>query len=418
MGGKSQREENIERMMRMANEPEAMGSTSPFRVEISGVGWRPSTSVAALPDGTPVFESTDPNDRRLQVELPTGMTTGAPHLEGYGVIGSQSYRRTDSTSVYYMSDDSGVTTLPAVVVTAPRMTQAEMDAFDLLNPGLIGGAGVGIGVPNFQVTTPIPVNPVIPVNNGSWTNPARPGNSGWVSSNANVNAVTGGKPVQFKNGMVNFGPWSQGRVNVPTMTGRVNGSGNDLQLGRDALREKYGLTSDAAAQRWLRERGLTLHHNANGVSLDLIPSDLHNTRNGGIPHSGGASILRGWSAQGTPIEFYNANRIATGARYLGGAGMVYGGYADGKSLYQQYQVSQQTGSYANTISEGTRIAGGWAGAWAVGGATAQLGAGFGTAFGPVGTVVGGVVGGAVGGMLGYAGGSYALPRVVDDLKGF
>lgn len=143
-----------------------------------------------------------------------------------------------------------------------------------------------------------------------------------------------------------------------------------------------------------------------------------NTKNGGIPHTGGASILRGWDAQGTPLEFYNANRIATGARYLGGAGMAYGAYADGKSLYGQYQISQQTGSYANTLAEGTRIAGGWAGAWAVGGAGAQFGAGFGTAFGPVGTVVGGVLGGAVGGMLGYADGSYALPRVVYDLKGF
>ncbi|WP_420998317.1 hypothetical protein ACKI2N_031955 [Cupriavidus sp. 30B13] len=227
-------------------------------------------------------------------------------------------------------------------------------------------------------------------------------------------AITGGKPVPFKNGMVIFDPWSKGRFNVANMTG----SSYDLRLGRKALQEKYGLPTDDAAKQWLRERGLTLHHNANGLSLDLIPSDLHNTRNGGIPHTGGASILRNWDAQGTPLEFFNANRIATGARYLGAAGMAYGAYADGKSFYGQYQVSEQTGNYANTVAEAARIAGGWAGAWAVGGALAEVGAGVGTAFGPVGTVAGGVIGGAIGGVLGYEGGSYTVPRVVDDLTRF
>lgn len=328
---------------------------------------------------------------------------------------------------------TGVGDAPSVVVPAEptvSFNQADLRRFEIehmnaglapavsgvhqFNHGWIGGVGVGIGVPNFHQATPIPANPVLPSSNGSWTNPARPGNSGWVSTNPNVVAITGGKPVQFRRGMVNFDPWSQGRFNIPNMTG----ADSDLRLGRDALRQKYDLPTDEAARRWLRERGLTLHHNANGLSLDLIPSDLHNTARGGIPHSGGASILRGWNVQGTPQQFYNANRIATGARYLGGAAMAYGAYADGRSLYEQYQVSKQSGSYANTYAEGARVAGGWAGAWAVGGAFAQFGAGFGTAFGPVGTVVGGVVGGAVGGMLGYAGGSYAAPRVMYDLKAF
>jgi phage tail tape-measure protein len=125
--------------------------------------------------------------------------------------------------------------------------------------------------------------------------------------------------------------------------------------------------------------------------------------------------LRNWNAPGTPLQFYRANQIATGARYLGVAGMAYGAYADGTSLYNQYQISQQTGSYANTAAEATRIAGGWAGAWAAGTAGAELGAVAGTTFGPVGTVVGGVIGGVAGGALGYVGGSYALPRVAYDL---
>jgi len=367
-------------------------------------------------------------DRNIQQMLNwANEPTASPRVVSDGV---RSY--TDSSGMYRIEVDVSVPTVgPAGdrwmpdadgiggTLIGQRMTQAEMDELDGLYPGLLGGAGVGIGVPNFRLATPVPTIPVLPVNNGSWTNPARPGNSGWVSTSPNVIAITGGKPVQFRNNMVNFDPWSQGRLNIPGMTGRVNGPGNDLQLGRSALQEKYGLTSDAAAERWLKQRGLTLHHNANGLSLDLVPSNLHNTRNGGIHHAGGATILRNWDySKGTPLQFYNANQIATGARYLGGVGMAYGAYADGTSLYGQYQISQQTGNYANTISEGTRIAGGWAGAWAVGSAGAQLGATMGTAFGPVGIVVGGVLGGAAGGMLGYAGGSYVLPRVVYNLKGF
>jgi YD repeat-containing protein len=346
-----------------------------------------------------------------------GYGGGSPELGLPDVITGPSIGNSTAISGTGTIDDPRV--LPPVVVTAPRMTQAEMDEFDLLNPGLIGGAGVGMGVPEFRLATPVPSTPVLPINNGYWTNPLRPGNSGWVSSSPNVIAITGGKPVQFRNGMVNFSPWSQGSFVVPNMTGRMKGIGNDLELGRKLLQERYSLPNDASAQKWLQERKLTLHHAADGVRLELIPSDLHNTARGGVHHAGGASILRNWDySKGTPMEFYNANRIASGARYLGGAAMAYGAYADGKSLYGQYQISQQTGSYANTTAEGIRIAGGWAGAWAVGGAGAQFGAGFGTAFGPVGTVVGGIVGGVAGGIAGYAGGSYALPRVANDLRGF
>lgn len=400
MGSSSQRDANIARMLRLANQPEAMGSEVPFRVEVNGVGW---TGANVLPDGTQVYRSTDPANDLQMIEVANGEGS-IPILDGYGFSGVRTYA--GGADLLY---SPGVPQEAANVYSSDSVSTNNPYGF---NWNWIAGAGLGVGVPSLRQATPVPINPILPVNNGRWT--GVPGNSGWVSTNASVNAVTGGRPVQFKNDMVNFDPWSQGRLNVPNMTG----ANSDLRLGRDALRERYGFPTDEAAKQWLRERKLTLHHNANGLSLDLIPSDLHNTKNGGIPHTGGASVLRGWDAQGTPLEFYNANRIATGARYLGGAAMAYGAYADGKSLYGQYQISHQTGSYANTIAEGTRIAGGWAGAWAVGGAGAQFGAGFGSAFGPVGTVVGGILGGAVGGVLGYAGGSYALPRVVYDFKSF
>ncbi|WP_457326637.1 HNH endonuclease, partial [Roseateles sp. P5_E11] len=83
------------------------------------------------------------------------------------------------------------------------------------------------------------------------------------------------------------------------------------------LREQLNLTSDAAVQRWLKSQGATLHHAADGVSLEMVPSPLHNN----VPHTGGASILRSWDySKGAPMDYVKANRIAAGGRYLGAAG--------------------------------------------------------------------------------------------------
>ena len=116
----------------------------------------------------------------------------------------------------------------------------------------IVGGSIGLGLTNSSVGTPIPAHPQLPVSNGSWTNPARPGSSGWVSTDPRINAVTGGKPIPFKNGLPDFSPWSQGRLNVPGLTGN---STTDLRLGRDMLRTQLGLSSDAAVQCLLKSRG-------------------------------------------------------------------------------------------------------------------------------------------------------------------
>ena len=96
--------------------------------------------------------------------------------------------------------------------------------------------------------------------------------------------------------------------------------------------------------------------------------------------------------------------------------LLRGLYSDAGSLYQQYNISQKTGSYANTVTEAERIAGGYAGAYALGTAGAEFGAGFGFAVGgPVGAAVFGLAGGLVGGAAGYWGGGYALPKTINDL---
>ncbi|MDP9933519.1 LysM peptidoglycan-binding domain-containing protein [Variovorax paradoxus] len=75
-----------------------MGSES-YKVEMDGAGWVPSKSVPSLGDGTPVMSSTDPNDARLQVELPSG--ADVPAIAGYTLQGSKSYSSLGTTSHFY-----------------------------------------------------------------------------------------------------------------------------------------------------------------------------------------------------------------------------------------------------------------------------------------------------------------------------
>ena len=49
--------------------------------------------------------------------------------------------------------------------------------------------------------------------NGHWTDPTKPGNSGWMSNDPQVNAITGGQPIQFVNGRPDLTPWSKMSVN-------------------------------------------------------------------------------------------------------------------------------------------------------------------------------------------------------------
>jgi hypothetical protein len=111
-----------------------------------------------------------------------------------------------------------------------------------------------------------------------------------------------------------------------------------------------------------------------------------------------------------------ANNINVFGRGVGRITMATGAYLDAKSLLAQYSVSRSTGDYSNSVQEGARIGGGWGAAYVGGQTLGSFGAGVGTAFGPIGTAVGGVIGGVVGSGLGYWGGSYAVPRVLNDVQ--
>ncbi|MEG0672346.1 hypothetical protein, partial [Clostridium sp.] len=124
----------------------------------------------------------------------------------------------------------------------------------------------------------------LPRTNGKWT--GEPGNGKWFSNNPEVNKITGGKGVEFKNGRPDFSPWKKGKLKFKE--GVLDGSSNDFNAIYDKIKQAKGFKSRNQAKDWLREKGLTPHHKSS-TEIDLIPKNLHKK----IPHIGSASELRG-----------------------------------------------------------------------------------------------------------------------------
>lgn len=125
----------------------------------------------------------------------------------------------------------------------------------------------------------------------------KPGDSLWDPAEAGYHAdkieeitsVTKGEPLRFEDGYPDFSPYAlQARAAdgspVPArveirMTGE---NGPDFGAARQAMADKLGLP------KFKEPAGYTWHHNPDGVTMELIPSELHNN----IPHSGGATLAR------------------------------------------------------------------------------------------------------------------------------
>ncbi|WP_226665561.1 peptidoglycan-binding protein [Metabacillus litoralis] len=124
----------------------------------------------------------------------------------------------------------------------------------------------------------------LPKTNGKWD--GSPGNGKWYSNNSDVNSVTGGKPIEFKNGRPDFSPYAKG--NLTFKPGQLTGTDNDFKLVYQKLMKAKGFESENQAKKWLKNQGLTPHHASND-SIQLVPTKLHKN----IPHIGSASDLRG-----------------------------------------------------------------------------------------------------------------------------
>ena len=122
----------------------------------------------------------------------------------------------------------------------------------------------------------------LPRKDGEWTEGV-PGDGLWKSNNPDVNKITGGEAIPFKDGRPDFSKWSEGSVKVKGM----DGTKSDFSKIYEQLSEDLDLPNKTAAQAWLSENKLIPHH-LDSETIQLIPTDLH----GNIPHIGSASDMR------------------------------------------------------------------------------------------------------------------------------
>ncbi|MFT0800949.1 HNH endonuclease [Bacillus swezeyi] len=114
-----------------------------------------------------------------------------------------------------------------------------------------------------------------------------PGNGKWYSDKPEVNTITKGKPVAFKDGRPDFTPWKVGK-DIKFESGELKGTNADFEKVYERIMEDKNLKSLNQAKIWLRKEKLTPHH-LDGTTIQLIPTDLHKN----VPHIGSAPDLRG-----------------------------------------------------------------------------------------------------------------------------
>ncbi|MFJ9290961.1 T7SS effector LXG polymorphic toxin [Bacillus halotolerans] len=125
----------------------------------------------------------------------------------------------------------------------------------------------------------------LPRTNGRWE--GTPGNGKWYSDKPEVNEVTKGEPVVFKNGRPDFSPWTEATIKFKP--GELNGSQDDFTRVYERIKEMKGFKSNNQAKEWLRDVKKVTPHHFDGNTIQLVPTKLHKN----IPHIGSASDLRG-----------------------------------------------------------------------------------------------------------------------------
>ena len=159
-----------------------------------------------------------------------------------------------------------------------RVRGAVAGEFGMLLFGAASGLARGLGA-----LAPARMPTRLPRTGGRWE--GKPGDGKWFSDKQEVLDVTGGAPVVFKGGRPNFSPWAKGSLEFDR--GTLTGKSADFSLVHRKLAAELGLKNMAAAERWLRAKGLTAHHRSETV-IELVPTKLH----GSVPHTGSAADLR------------------------------------------------------------------------------------------------------------------------------
>jgi hypothetical protein len=137
---------------------------------------------------------------------------------------------------------------------------------------------------------------------GRWENPASPGTGRWYPNPEHAAyKYCGDRGIPYKNGYPNFSELALPGGEVNLLPGKkvvIDGVEKDVaMLGEmgdfelaDALGAQMAKMKDADTFRtWRLNRGLTWHHRENGLTMQLVWTELHAS----IPHVGGASLQRG-----------------------------------------------------------------------------------------------------------------------------
>lgn len=102
-------------------------------------------------------------------------------------------------------------------------------------------------------------------NGGKWS--GERGNSTWVTDS--------GKKVEFKDGYPDFSPHAKHKVEID-----MRGTRADFDAANNAMKK--------TDPNWEQPEGWTWHHKEDGVTMELVPSEINNK----IPHDGGVSIVK------------------------------------------------------------------------------------------------------------------------------
>ena len=124
------------------------------------------------------------------------------------------------------------------------------------------------------------------------------GDSGFLPHDEAAREITHGKPVQFKNGYPDFGPYvhyldARRTKKCEVRESKLRGeNAADASLADEALAKKYKeIFKNRAQVTRLRDRKnnrLSWHHNEDRCTMELVSFDLHRQ----VPHEGGASKIR------------------------------------------------------------------------------------------------------------------------------
>ncbi|WP_017696905.1 T7SS effector LXG polymorphic toxin [Bacillus subtilis] len=125
----------------------------------------------------------------------------------------------------------------------------------------------------------------LPRTKGRWE--GTPGNGKWYSDKPEVNAVTKGEPVVFKDNRPIFTPWAKGTIKFKK--GELTGENSDFAKVYKRIKKMKGFKTQAEAEDWLKYTAKLTPHHLDNNTIQLIPTALHKN----VPHIGSASDLRG-----------------------------------------------------------------------------------------------------------------------------